>query len=448
MHDISLPQISGRSPRREQRMKRKSKIITMAFIFVLILSGCIGKDGRVYGQRRVLEYVDSVCTEPYDLEGRELIEENPDNMEYYFRTKNRDLTFTANSYLSPIWIDASQTSFYSREISCDYVETVHSLYEDELDEVFQGSRRYLEEHGWMYLVSFRDIEEIVDTVLEADEIYRQELEYNPPEFLMKNPLRSVHVVWHRSEEEAEAHETWVNVTDIGITGQHDREELYDRLADTYAGLIVDGKIDTDPDVPQRYLEDKHVSLLDTIELNGREMLYDDNDNPYGQYGLTTDHYKYSWYSEDLGSYMMVMDVGFITDGMSIPLINREYVKALGGSYEASVNRNIYTSTWTIGSDTWTMKAKYDDNEIFWVTAEKNSEPLDISYITVDDDRHVSATFCAGVTVDDFSRLFDLTYEIDEDAGTIAFEKEEYGPDTEKKYPDRSEERYIDKSSIF
>ena len=58
-----------------------------------------------------------------------------------------------------------------------------------------------------------------------------------------------------------------------------------------------------------------------IELNGEEMLYDSNDNPYGQYGLTTDDYKYCWYSKEQESYMMVMDIGLVCDNMSFPMIN-------------------------------------------------------------------------------------------------------------------------------
>ncbi len=404
--------------------KMKTAFLTILCLFLLCcLTGCLDKDSEIYGRQEVLDYVDSICSEPYHLVGSQLVEESPDNMEYYFETDDRDLSFQANSYLSPIYFDATKTGFYNREISCNYVNAVHELYRDELQRVLQTDSHYLEEHGWIYLLSFADIDQVIDTIMAADQVYRQELAYNSEQFLAENPLGAVHLVWQRSDEEALEHKTWVNITDVGINGQHDRDELYDRLANVYAQLCVDGKIEKKDDVPERYLADKHVSLLPVIELNGEEMLYDSNDNPYGQYGLTTDDYKYCWYSEEQESYMMVMDIGLVSDNMSFPMINREYVRALGGTYDVSKkDEDKYCSSWTIGENSWTMEAEFDDNEILKLVIEKNGSPLDISYITSDDDYNVSATFCVGVTVEDFCRLFDLRCVVDESAGTVRFEE--------------------------
>ena len=120
--------------------------------------------------------------------------------------------------------------------------------------------------------------------------------------------------------------------------------------------------------------------------------------------------------------MMVMDIGLTTDQMSIPLIIREYVTALGGTYRTSSQDEVYISTWTIGGDTWIMEAEYDDNEIRSLEVRKNGSPLELPYITVEEDIQVSATFCVGVTVEDFCRLFDLTYEIEEEQGKVLFWK--------------------------
>ena len=107
---------------------KKCKRIALSFVCaVLFLSGCLGQDASVYGKQKVLQYVDSVCPEPYQLEGSALIQEDPDNMEYYFRTDRRELEFKANSYLSPVWIDGTATSFYTREMSCGWAEQVGQL---------------------------------------------------------------------------------------------------------------------------------------------------------------------------------------------------------------------------------------------------------------------------------------------------------------------------------
>lgn len=402
---------------------KKCKRIALSFVCaVLFLSGCLGQDASVYGKQKVLQYVDSVCPEPYQLEGSALIQEDPDNMEYYFRTDRRELEFKANSYLSPVWIDGTKTSFYTREISCDYVEQVRQLYREEVKAVLKENDHYLEDHGWMYLSSFDDLEPVVETILEADKVYARELDYNSEEFLKKNPVASVHFVWQPSREAALAHEDWVNITDVGVTGQHDRQVLYDDLANTYAQLCVDGKIPEIEDVPDKYLEDKHVSMLSEIWLNDTEMLYDSNDNPYGPFGLTTDDYKYCWYSSQQESYMMVIDTGLVTDNMSIPLIIREYVHALGGTYDVSGREHAYTSQWTIGSDTWVMKSVHSNDGVQSLKFWKNGSPLDISYITVDEDTNVAATFCAGISVKDFCRLFDLSFEISESERRISFYK--------------------------
>mgnify|MGYP005757876479 CR=1 FL=1 len=404
------------------KKKKKEKLFIPAAVLaaVFLFTGCLGEDGEVYGQEKVLEYVNSICKEPCRLEGKKLVEENPDNMEYYFRTQNRDLSFQANSFLSPVTIDLSAPLYYTRGLSCSYVQEVHNLYREELEAVLQADQQYLEEYGWIYLMSFDDIDRTVDTILAADQVYRQELEYNSEDFLKENPLTSIHLVWQRSQQEAKDHETWVNMTNVGITGQNQKEELTKRLGDLYAQLCVDGKIENAQDVPEEYLADKHVSLLSVIELNGEEMLYDEEDNPCGVYRLNTEDYKYCWYNKELKSYMLVMDTGLLDDSMSYPMINREYVKALGGSYRAAVRDDAYISAWSIDGDTWTMKTEYGDGSIQELQVEKNGREIDLPYLTVEEDSNVGATFCAGVRAEDFCRLFDLTYEVDEEQGKIMF----------------------------
>lgn len=156
-------------------MKRRANYLFCIFMIFFTCSGCVRKDSEPYGQQKVLEYVDSICSEAYHMTGKNLVEETPDNMEYSFLSDERDLSFHVNSYLAPVYIDASPTSFYRRRITCDYVSSVHDLYRDELDSVLTSDPHYLDEHGWIYLLSFDDISRTVDTVLAADQVYQQEL---------------------------------------------------------------------------------------------------------------------------------------------------------------------------------------------------------------------------------------------------------------------------------
>lgn len=393
--------------------------LLLTLLLCVSLCSCLGADAEIYGRREVLEYVNGICKEEYDEIGRELIEETPDNMEYRFRTRGRGLEFTANSYLSPIWIDATKTSFYTRAISCSYVSAVHNLYLDEVLEILRTHDAYESSYGWLHLLSFSDIEDAVDVLIQADEVYSRELAYNAPEFLREYPVAQVHVVWYPSQDDADARENWTNITDVMLTGQYSWEELYDILADQYAQRCTDGQIENRGDVPRRYLQDKHVSRLETIELDGTEMLYDSTDNPYSQYGLITDWYKFAWYSEEQQLYMLVIDIGYLSDSTSVPLIIREYVRALGGTYTAKSAGDVCRSEWTIGDTTWEMRSVYDQT-VQDVQVKRNGETISLDYQTVAEERNVSATFCVGITAEDLCKLFDLRYTVDESAGKICF----------------------------
>lgn len=401
---------------------KKTAALLLAAVIAVSVCGCVGADAEVFGEEKVLEYVDSICSEPYELLGSELIAQTPDNVEYRFRTMGRGLEFTANSCLSQISIDATETSFYTREISCSYLAAVRELYYDAACARAASYAGYQPESGWMYLTGFSQIGDLVDAVLSADEAYRPELAYNEPDFLRENPVMQIHLVWYPSEEAAQQRREWVNITDLAVNGQNERDELYDRVANAYAQLCVDQKI-TDPQVPTEYLAGKHRSYLDQIELNGKRMAYDDQENPYNSYGLTTDDYCYSWYSEEQGSYMLVSDIGFYSDSMSMPLILREYVHALGGSYSLRAEGDTFVSSWTIGENSWEMKAVYE-KDVRSVRLTKNGCEIPFEYVTVDQERSIGATFCIGLTADQFAGLFGLRWEADEAAGRLCFYSEE------------------------
>lgn len=399
------------------------KIMTALILFLTaaMMSGCLTADSSIYGQKEVFDYVNSVCDEPYTLVEKELIKENPDNMEYTFKTKERDLYFKANSYLAPMSIDATETPFYTRDISCTYVNEVHAQYEEALDKFLNSHELYSASDRSFKINSFSDIDAVIDIILDADTVYAPEEKYHKTkDFLVQNPLSSIGVIWQDTDAPADSYNPKIRVASIGISGQNTREELYERLANTYAQLYVDGKISVGSDIPQSYLASKHVSMIRTITLDGEEMLYDCQDNPYSTLGLTTDDYKYCWYSDSLNSYMMVIDIGLISENMSFPLINREYVYGQNGLYDTARKENKCMSKWTIGENTWEMQTYFQDNEIMFFKVTKNGTPLELPYVTCDDDHNVQASFCVGVTVEDFCQLFDLTYKIDEEKKVIAF----------------------------
>ncbi len=410
------------------KMKKIFKNILILFIFAICctaLTACTGKDGKVYGKDKVLAYVKEQCpNEKYELVSVEQVASQPDNYEYTFVSKERDLTFKANSYLAAITIDASTTGFYEKHISCDYKYQVSSLYSNQVKEVLEKYEHYQPNHGWYYIDSFADIATAAQAIVAADQVYKPELEYNTPEFLKTVGLKSVHFVHYPSRQRREDHSTWKNIGDVGTNASLTYDEVYKKLADKYAQMVVDGQI-IDDTIPDKYVQNLHRSRLNTIYLNGDEMLYAINRTEFSDWGHTTDDYKYVWYSYDRGQYMMVCDAGMLFKSSSVPMVVYEYVDAMFGQYTASTeeNKGKYTShaEWQIDGVKWTMDATMKSSEnIGSFVVKRNGRPLDIDYITVGEDSSVRATFTVGLSVEDFAKLFDLSYEINEKEGYVSF----------------------------
>ena len=140
----------------------KKRYLPLIPVIALSLAGCTGPDGPIPTEAEVLDYVEDVCgDESYILAGHRLVEKTPDNMEYTFYSRERDLTFHVNSYLSPNYFDASIIG-YSPEISCDYVEQVREQYQEEGDQVLSTAPSYNEEKGWFYVTSYEELEPVAE----------------------------------------------------------------------------------------------------------------------------------------------------------------------------------------------------------------------------------------------------------------------------------------------
>ena len=66
-----------------------------------------------------------------------------------------------------------------------------------------------------------------------------------------------------------------------------------------------------------------------------------------------------------------------------------------------------------------MRAVYD-KDIQDLRITRNGETIAIPYVTYEEDRNVNSTFCVGVKAQDFCKLFDLRYTVDESVGKICF----------------------------
>lgn len=222
-------------------------------LMLLWLAGCTRVDGKVPDQEAVLAYVEqTVPAESYELLSTEQVGFRPDNMEYTFRTQ-RGLEFKANSTLSPISVDATETAFYHTQITCDYPRRVTGLYKGEILGLLEKDPAYEAKSGWYGLLEYKDIEAASDLMAQASGIYAQELGYNNEEFLQANPVSTVHFVWYPNEQAAAGHTEWVNLINLDIAGQTDPAYYREVLKAAYVRCYVDGKIENRGDVPDEIL---------------------------------------------------------------------------------------------------------------------------------------------------------------------------------------------------
>lgn len=383
--------------------------------FCAVLTGCTGIDGKAPDQNTVLKRVDLVCSEPYELISVVQTGERPESFVYTFVTE-RGLTFTAQSYLQRVYLDASATNFYTPTVSVFYVDAVHEQYGERVSAILSECPQK-QQYGFAFL-SFGDAEEAARYLAEADAVYAEELAWNDEQFLKEYPLSVVNVRWYRDASALEENRDACFLCSVGLNGTWTQQTLQEYLEEQYAQAYVDGEIENGEDIPRELVESLHVSELTTLTLDGQVMTYDTLRNQASAVRLSTEDYAFSWYSGKRESYMLVCDVGFVSESQSYPLIAAEYVAALGGEYH--VNTKGFDAYWTIDGVTWQMTAQYEDGAVRGVEVTRDGVPLKLDYVTVEDDWKIGATFCIGLPVDQFAKLFDLSYEIDEESRWLAF----------------------------
>lgn len=233
--------------------KRSILLITIALL-ITFLTSCTSIDSEPYGKEEVLLAVSAqVPTEAYELVAVNTVSEKPKNMAYTFRSKERDLTFTANSTLTPVGIDATDTAFYHKEITCSYVQEIHKLYAERVRTALAQYDVYDSRHEWFSLLCFDDIDEAAKALYAASQIYAEELSYNNADFLKENPVTMIHAAWFPAPSAVENHDDWINVRNIDIDGVSTEQEYYDALAHAYGAKVFGEEIADDSAIPEEYL---------------------------------------------------------------------------------------------------------------------------------------------------------------------------------------------------
>ena len=168
----------------QRHLKRRVlPALLAALLSSLLLASCTTIDSDVYGEEEVLDYVRSVCPdEEFELVSSEQVEDRPKNVEYTFRSRERDLTFTANSYLDNVTIDGSSTILLLKgDLLHLRVGGPRPLLRDRAVRILEELPTY--DDGWVGLLSFDDLGQVAEVMARAGEVYREELDYNGEDFL-------------------------------------------------------------------------------------------------------------------------------------------------------------------------------------------------------------------------------------------------------------------------
>ena len=400
---------------------KKAHLLCLAGLLITALSSSAcgrGTDDTTadLNTKQLNQYIKTITSEPYELVEVSNIYNDPDYKEYTLHSTKRDLTFHVYSY-HELTDEKSKIRIKSKESTylTDYYNLIRDIYKEDIFAEFDAYPASFNEG--ILAEDANQLESIQDSIIAANQLYQKETAYNSAKNLASNPFGFIKV--YGKDNNDRYHE----IHQYPIDGnQLDAEKLKAETAAIVSQMLADDQLSFE--TFGAYADQTgtiHKQKLNHIYLNGKEMLYDTKQSPYCYFALSTDSYCYAYYEAELGTYMMSMDYGFVADyGGSPPLIAAEYAKALGGEYKLLTpdqkTRDLdLASTWTIHGHTWELTAKHTEKKNlhdFKVT--KDGEDLNLE--TYDG----PTMFVAGLKVEDFCKLFDLTYEIDEKADSIYF----------------------------
>ena len=392
-------------------MRKSIFLSVMVFVAVTMLTGC-GAQGRLYGKSKVLEYMeDEVPQEKYSLKSVEQVPDADVSTEIYtFQSKERDLEFVAENTRSSVFVDSA---VYGRAIVSKYVEAVHEYYQDDIEDILKDSDLAIDGKR-IYVESYEDLASLVDYFAAADDVYKEELDYNSEDWLIDNPYEKYSLFVARSDS------INVNFGSLAINGTWDNDKLLDYVSFCYASAVKEGRLETEV-IPQKYIDTAHVSTLHHIYLNGEDLSQKAhatakkkklNNNSDGMY--------YSGYCYKLEDYVVPLNVA-LTDEKYAPWMLEEVFDILDADYDIKYDRGVVT--WEYSNEKWEIKASEKDNEIQSFAVKKDGKKVDIPYVTCGEwTSPITATYIVGIRATDFADIFDLKMQVDEFGDCIKFEE--------------------------
>ncbi|MCR5716286.1 MAG: hypothetical protein K6G23_05535, partial [Lachnospiraceae bacterium] len=163
----------------------------------LLFCGCGRQDDPVPSKLRVVAYVNQMCDEKVECIDVEKCEE-PHEVIYTYRSKERDLEFEVISYRSPVYIMIdTEPLYYKKAIRTDYDIQVNNFYRERISALFEE----FTDSGYdgLMLCSTSEVHSFAEAMQSANEIYREEISYNGKEYLESHSYGSIRTVVKASE---------------------------------------------------------------------------------------------------------------------------------------------------------------------------------------------------------------------------------------------------------
>ena len=267
----------------KNNQKRSMGFLSLLLSATLLCSGC-SSTGSVPSKSKVLKYVNEICNEKYELVSTEEVSSDPKDVRYTFKSTERELEFHADAYRQSHGIVNGGTLYYTPEIRTDY-------YKERLDEIFASFDSQDRYDYYVYVRDTSEIDDMAEAIVKANELYQEELNFNPKEFLEDNALTTICVLAYPDENSG------IQYYNLGTYYVHgsdtDKYVIKEKLLDSLAQGFTDSKVLSSAysDIADQAF-DKHVSELEHIYLDDEEMLYDIRQSEYCYSGLITNYYDY------------------------------------------------------------------------------------------------------------------------------------------------------------
>lgn len=392
--------IGGRS----LNMKKRA-IISVAFAALTVVLCSCSMSPTYYSDDYVKTYAKDVFGKNVTfIEKTNDSQDKEGNLTYkYLFKEGRGIEFSIKTSTYRASFDGTQTSFYNKSISDDYVESIVSHYHDDITAIIKDSPFEIDysdkKSMTLYLNDYKQTTKAAEFIEDIDKLLALESFYSKynksaSTFTVKVYLRS---------DNSENIDNWKErdvfcfasiklttkaprLTADGVNKTLERN-LADKAKEDKAGYYS---------LPEDFLNKYPANVITLKEINGATILtneykfvYDEKTDKYWIYCLDPcqDCDEFSYYYTDRYEFS-------------------DLVKGFGGTYE-SAN---CTARWKIGSDVWTAKlylgnhSKYADFKV-----KKNGE-----LITLSDPGKKSNGTVSGraFNTDDIEKMFGATLTID------------------------------------